>query len=188
MHSLYWIIRTEIIKKTLGVCLILGISILLLQNVFYVKTLFKTVDPFSYLSGHTSRVDYIEKFRPEYPVVQTANQLSMDNVKILALFVGNRRYYFDKDVEFALEKFKHTVAIPAPAGQLASELSGAGFTHVIVGVGRFKTWAKSVFQNDQLVNINHFFNAECKLVYTKNGYALFEILTYDRRLRNWYEP
>lgn len=142
---------------------------------FYVNHLFRTVEPFSYLYGHTSRVEYIEKFRPEYPVVQTANQLSMDKMKILALFLGNRRFYFDKDVEFALEKFKHTVSIPAPAGQLASELSDAGFTHVIVGVGRFKTWAKSVFQNDQLVIINHFFNTDCTLVYAKNGYALFEI-------------
>ena len=126
--------RIVMAKKFLGVCLVLSISILLVQNGFYINKLFLNVDPFSYLKGHISRDDYIEKFRPEYPVVQTANQLSIDNVKVLALFVGNRRYYFDKDVEFALEKLKHGVDPSTMAGQLATELSGAGFTHVIVGV------------------------------------------------------
>jgi hypothetical protein len=166
----------HVVKKSLGVCLVLIISIFLFQNGFYVRKLFLTVDPFSFLSGHTSRDDYIERFRPEYPVVQMANQLPVDNVKVLALFIGNRRYYFDKDVEFALEKFKHTADIPAPAGELAKELLKSEFTHVIVGAERFKTWAKNVFKNDQLTKINQFFNADCKLVYAKNGYALFEIL------------
>ena len=67
------------------------------------------------------------------------------------------------------------VEITTPVDSMATKLSNAGFTHVIVGIDLYKTWAKRVFQSDQLLKINHFFDADCKFVFAKNGYALFEI-------------
>ena len=168
--------RIKVKKNILKIFLLLIISILLLQNILYLKNLFLTVDPISYLNGSIDRDDYIERFRPEYPVVQVANHLSNENVKIIALFLGNRRYYFDKEVAFSSETFKNAVERSTPDKSIVTELSTAGFTHVIVNVGLFKTWAKSVFHNEQLIKINTFFDTNSKFIYAKNGYYLYEIL------------
>ena len=156
--------------------LISVVSMLLVLNFYYLKDLFLTVEPVAYLRGTISRVDYIEKFRPEYPLIQTANHLSGEKVKLLAMFLGKRSYYFKKDVEFAKETFRNAIEKSGSAEKVATELSSRGFTHAIVGIGLFKQWAERVFERQELVTINQFFAASCKPVAKKNGYALFEIL------------
>ena len=151
------------------------VTVLLAMNALYSYRLFIQVDPVSFLGGSVSRSEYIEKFRPEYPLVQTANSLMGEKVKLLALFLGNRRYYFEKQVEFDTSAFQEIVDGAASAEMVASALLQKNFTHVIVGVGLFQSWAKSVFQNDKRITINQFFQVHCKIIDQKNGYALFSI-------------
>ena len=165
--------RSIQLHQPLAIGLIIVLSILLAHNGFYVKQLFATVAPMDYLNDRLSRAEYIEAFRPEYPVVQTANQLPGEDIKILVLFMGNRRYYFDGDVEFALETFQDAAMMTGVP--IAATLSNSGFTHVIVGVHQFKIWAKNTFSGEQIQRINAFFDAGGQITDDKNGYALFEI-------------
>ena len=62
-----------------------------------------------YVVGETSREEYLSNKLPDYPAIQFANQIQNDKMKILALFVGKRLYYFDKPVEFGTQTFAKMV-------------------------------------------------------------------------------
>ena len=64
----------------------------------YIHALYLKVDPIPYISGQIDRDSYIKKFRPEYEVIRYANQHLPEDALILGLFIGNRRYYFDKKI------------------------------------------------------------------------------------------
>jgi hypothetical protein len=165
------------VKKPIsGLLLVVCLLVLLMQNVIYINNLFTTVQPISFLNGTVTRAEYIETFRPEYPTIQVANELSSENIKIMALFIGNRRYYFNQPVEFAIDRFKQKVEGSDMAADLTDNISLAGFTHVIVGAQLFNDWVQKSFDIDQLIVVRDFFSDHCRAVFTKNGYVLYEIL------------
>ncbi|PIE56638.1 MAG: hypothetical protein CSA34_03225 [Desulfobulbus propionicus] len=62
-------------------------------NTTYTYELYKKIDPLSYITGKTSRNDYIAAHRSEYPVVRFINNTLTPREKVLCLFLGNRGYY-----------------------------------------------------------------------------------------------
>jgi hypothetical protein len=64
-------------------------------NFQYLISQFAFVKPFNYISGRESRAEYITRYRPEFPVIEYANQTLQPTNKILCIFLGNRGYYFD---------------------------------------------------------------------------------------------
>ncbi len=59
--------------------------------------------PLEYISGKIDRDSYIERFWPEYKLIQYANTMLPEGTRILAVFLGNRGYYFDREVEFDIK-------------------------------------------------------------------------------------
>ena len=79
------------------------------MNATYVAAVFQSVNPVPYMTGKTSREEYLMDKLPEYPAIQFANQIDYDHMNILALFLGNRLYYFNKPVEFGTQTFARMV-------------------------------------------------------------------------------
>jgi hypothetical protein len=73
--------------------IVVGVSLLVCLNAVYIRQQFQRVQPISYLSGRIGREAYIQKYRPEFAVIQFANATLAEQVKIFCLFLGNRSYY-----------------------------------------------------------------------------------------------
>jgi len=66
------------------------LSFALWLNAYYILNQFKYVSPFSYLNGTLSRDQYINKYRPEYPVMQYINKNLPEDAKILFIYLGQK--------------------------------------------------------------------------------------------------
>ena len=77
---------------------VLGVALFLVPNLQYAKEQFQIVEPLRFLSGDISRDDYIQKFRPEYAAMRYINSHLPLDARVLGVFLGNRRYYCDRDL------------------------------------------------------------------------------------------
>jgi hypothetical protein len=137
--------------------------------------LFDVVDPFSYIGGRLSRDAYIEKHRPEYPVLQYANSHLDNKDKILGLFIGKRRYYSDREIIFDTDLFRQVLSTAPSADMVALDFHRAGVTHLLVRYDIFNNWSQAVFNGPEREKIRDFFKANLKLLFSKGGYGLYQL-------------
>ena len=147
------------------------------MNATYVAAVFRSVNPVPYVTGKTSREEYLVDKLPEYPAIQFANQINYDQVNILALFLGNRLYYFNKPVEFGTQTFAKMVNDTGEEMTLSSHIQKSGFTHGIIGIHHFETWANQVFDGKQKQIVSEWLKDDCRLLFSKNGFAVFELIS-----------
>jgi len=154
------------------------VTIILALNAAYIVKQFRYVDPFSYLGGRMSRQTYIAKYRPEYSIYQYVNRRLPDNAKILGLFLGNRRYYSERELIFGVGEFKEIVNRVDSEKKLLKELRDKGFCYLIIRFDLFNQWTNRQFDDRKKEMLKIFFAEHVRHVFSKNGYGLFE-LKYD---------
>ncbi len=157
------------------IIILLVASALLTYNGAYIYRQFNYVKPFDYLSGQTSRDDYIVRYRPEYSVVQYMNQTLPPNARVLALFLGNRGYYCDRDIIFGDGLFKKIVKNTVSADMIQAKLQKMGLTNLLIRYDLFNRWADSQFNHHEKELLKVFWAEYMTLIVSKYGYGLFEL-------------
>ena len=148
---------------------------MLAVNAFYVYQQFNYVQPLSYISGKVSRDEYIARYRPEYPLFQYANQHLPADARILAIFLGNRGYYSHREMFFGNALFKRLAQKSRSADRLSRALKLRGFSHVMVRYDLFNHWSAVQFNGSQKETIMRWFKRYTVLLYSSDGYGLFEL-------------
>jgi len=156
-------------------CILLMATILLSYNALYILKQFSYVDPISYISGKVSRDAYIAKYRPEYTIYQYANQHLSDRVKILGLFLGNRRYYCDRDLRFGNNLFRQIIKGADSSTTILAQLQRRGFTHLLIRYDLFNRWAGKQFDDNEKEILAAFSRLYLKSLISEDGYGLFEL-------------
>jgi len=149
------------------------------MNANYVINQFRSVDPFSYISGKVGRDAYITFRRPEFPVLTYANQYLSNNHVILGLFLGNRGYYSDRKLIFGEKWFTQSIVLSASVKDIQEDLIRSGYTHLLVNLDLVKQWRKTFDQPDQK-KIAEFFNHRVRLLKQNHAYVLFEVVPIFR--------
>lgn len=146
-------------------------------NAAYLVDQFRIVDPISYLRGEVSREAYILKHRPEYAVIQHANQHLPINARILVLFNGNRIYYIEREAISSSELFRSLVKKGQSSEVVRDELSRKGISHLLVGIELFNWWATAQFNDHEKQILNVLFQDHFKRLYQSHGYILFQVMS-----------
>jgi hypothetical protein len=144
-------------------------------NISYLFQQYRIVDPLSLIRKRISRDDYIEKFRPEYAAIQFANKHLPEDARILAIFLGNRSYYSDREMIFDFGLFKNSVHKAVSAEHLTRILKKRGITHLIVRYDLFSSWSESQFKGAEKAIIGALFINHASRIFSKAGYGLFEL-------------
>ena len=152
---------------------------LLTYNGIYIYQQFKHVNPFSYLSGQVSRDEYIVKYRPEYLVIQHVNQHLPDSAKILGLYLGNRGYYFDREILFGNGLFQKIVKKGNSPVYIKENLQKLGFTHLIIRYDLFNRWAEKQLVSGEKERVVKFFEKYLFKLYSQAGYGLFQFHDHE---------
>ncbi len=163
------------VAKAAGWSVMIAFSFLLSLNAIYLVEQFRRVDPSRYIFGNVSRDAYIEKRRPEYAALMHANEHLPPDARILAFFLGNRRYYSDREMIFKINIFKKAV-IPADSPSRISErLNKAGVTHLLIRYDAFNFWVKNNFDDRQKALISAFFKEKggASAMFSKGGWGLY---------------
>ena len=150
-------------------------AVVLSVNGIYMVQQFHYVRPFTYLSGQVSRDAYIEKYRPEYPIYRYANRHLPKHSKILGLFLGNRRYYCDRELIFGQNEFHKSVRQSDSAQILFMDLKENGYTHIIIRFDLFNWWADKQLGAAKKEMLQAFFATYLEPIVSKNGYGLFAL-------------
>ena len=161
-----------------GACI--GVAVLaaavLIFNGFYIRDQFKRVDPFSFISGRLGRDAYITRYRPEHTVVTYANENLAADAKLLVLFMGNRRYYSDRELVFGQLLFLKIVQNADNSTSIRDSLRQQGFSHLLIRYDLFNSWLGKQLSASQKEQAKVFFTRDVKQVLSSGGFGLFELL------------
>ena len=166
---------SETFAKILKGCVIVFITFLVSLNAFYIIGLFKVVEPMSYISGRVGRDEYIEKYRPEYAVINYANHNIPSNAKIMCMFLGNRSYYIDREVVFSYGLASKEVIQEYSSEKILVDLKKRNITHLLVRYDLFSKWLQDNYNEREKEVINNFFKKYTNLIFSKNGHGLYRL-------------
>ena len=155
--------------------ILMVVTFMLSQNGVYLCRLFNIVDPLPYLTKHVTREFYIEKFRPEFAALNYSNTNLNNGTKILALFLGNRRYYSDHEITFEIETFKNIVKTSETNEEILSQLKDCNYTELILNYEKIDHWISTNFSDREKKMIEDFFNLSVYRLFNKGGYGLYHL-------------
>ncbi len=144
-------------------------------NAVYIAERFVRVAPLEYIRGQVSRTDYITQHRPEYPLIQSANATVDADARILALFLGQRRYYFDREVVFNEGWLVKAVKDATSHEAIKHRLVAQGITHIMVRGDLFQQWLPMVLTPDEIGRLSRFWHLQLKMIKNSNGFLLYAI-------------
>lgn len=150
---------------------------LLLFNARYIHALYQKIDPWSYISGKIDRESYIKKFRPEYDLISYANQRLPENASILCLFIGNRIYYFNRNVNLDKGILRNAVLSSNTIKELSFDLRCAGVTDILLRYDLTNAWINNNFANNKRIMLKDFFERHTKILRSYGGYGLYKVET-----------
>jgi 4-amino-4-deoxy-L-arabinose transferase-like glycosyltransferase len=149
-------------------------GILALYPADYVIGQFNVVNAIPYIRGDIDRDAYITQFRAEYPAIRYANETLPGTARILAIFLGNRGYYFDRDVVFDMK-----LPIPAIGNDdshqtVESLLQKQGITHLLIRYDLFDRWLGTLTDHHREI-LARFFQNRARLLFSSGGHGLFAL-------------
>ena len=98
----------------------------------------------------------------------------------MALFVGNRRYYFGRDVFFGMNQFERIVKNTILSNEMLSKLVKMDVTHFLIGHSLMNRWANAKFNTAEKKKLRDFLKNDMKLLYARGGYGLYELKRENR--------
>jgi hypothetical protein len=151
------------------------VAVIFVVNLSYIVKQFHYVAPLSYIGKKIDRDAYIARYRPEHTIYRYANKHLPDEVKILGLFLGNRRYYCDRDLRFGNNLFRQIIKGADSSTTVLAQLQRRGFTHLLIRYDLFNRWAAKQFDDNEKEILGTFTLRYLKNLLTKDGYGLFEL-------------
>ena len=163
--------------RTSELLLMVIVAAMLGYNGEYILQQFQIVQPISYVSGKISRDQYIAMFRPEYPVIQYANNHVESNAKVLCLFLGNRGYYMHFQPVFK-HPAKNIFFDGSPSEKtdytIKKELIRRGINHILLRNDLTDNWFQHLEQRKKK-RLLVFFQKNTRQVYSRGGFTLYNI-------------
>ena len=182
LHNLLLISSEKFNASTYRYYHILVVSIalcLLTYNAVYIIAQFQTINPLSYLRGKLTREQFISHFRPEYPAIEFINTLP-EQSRILAVFLGNRGYYFDRPVDFDMKdggSMLYNVIRQARTEKQASELlKKQHISHLLIRLDLFMQWMEQQSEPMAKERLKFFLRTETRLLFEKNGHVVVQLI------------
>jgi hypothetical protein len=163
------------LNKTRRLGMVAAAFFALLMNAIYIEEQFSKVDPFGYIVGRVDRDTYIEKYRPEYSAIVYANENLPSDVKIMALFLGDRGYYCRQDIFFGINQFERIVKSTISSNEMSMELVRMDVSHLLIGRSLMNKWVNARFNAVEKKKVKEFFENNMKLLFAKGGYGLYEL-------------
>ena len=181
LHNLirYFNDREHRLTRQVGTAFTAAVVVLMLgMNTAYVVQQFKQVKPLDYISGKVTREAYILRHRPAYAVVDYANRHLPQDARIMGLFMGNRRYYCDRQLIFGESRLTKEVTRAQSTDSVGRSLNKQGYTHLILRFDLLKRWSGSLNDRERAILVD-FLNRDLELIYRKSGYGLYRLTHLD---------
>jgi hypothetical protein len=179
LENIFRMIKMRVTGFAQKICLgvVFGSVVLFLGlNFLYMLNQFKWVQPLKYLGGELQRDDYIEKHRPEYAAFKYINNHTAADAKILAVFLGNRSYYSDREIRFDFNRFIYDVFKKNYSNEMILDnFKNSGITHILIRYDLFNNWIQYNFDENEKQKIDFIFKNYTELLFSKNGHGVYHL-------------
>lgn len=166
--------KDSFVKYSISVSILIGlITAMFLYNSNYLFERFSKLEPMTYLSGQVSRDNYIEQRCPEYPLVQYANTHLDSDDRLLGMFIGQRRYYYDRDITFNEGLLLRAVRRAEEPHEVMTYLREKRVTHLMVRIDLFMEWLSFNITTVELKKFKKFWGMHTEKLQESNGFALY---------------
>jgi hypothetical protein len=152
-----------------------GLALFLIPNAGYLASQFSIVEPQRYLTGEIGRDDYIKKYRKEYATVQYINRFLPEDSKILGLYLGNRRYYCDRHLEFDEDFFRQALAVSESPDRLSEKIREKGFSHVFIRQDLYDQYILRNLPTDRRNLFQDWQSMQAVELFSDGGYRLLRL-------------
>ena len=166
--------RRTMIKKSGAALILITVLLMFYINASYAVKQFDLVKPFDYISGRIGRDEYIARYRSEFPVVDYANKNLAQDARVFGLFLGNRAYYWDRDLVFGDMRFHHALTRSESAQVLNRWFKEYGFTHLAIRFDILKKWSAELKDKERRILVE-FLKQSLDLLYSSGGYGLYRL-------------
>jgi hypothetical protein len=164
-----------VVRRTIAFGILAATTLMFGMNGAYLWGQYNHVDPMSYLSGRLSRDAYIQRYRPEYTTIEYANMNLSKHTKILCIFLGNRRYYSDREMIFGDIFFRTTVLKAETPEKILADLKEQKITHLLIRYDMFNHWMNQQLNIGSKKMLGVFFQDHSRRLFSKAGYGLYQI-------------
>ena len=124
-----------------------------------------------------TRDTYISKRWPEYPLIKHINDNLAPDARILGLFVGQRMYYFEREIVFSEGILGESLRGKPSPDDVLSFLRRHGITHLLIRWDLFHNWTQQALDNGEKDALKKFWEQHIQTIMANNGYYLFGIKT-----------
>ncbi len=169
-------ISNRLTRRGLGLTIGVMVVGMFFINARYAVHQYHQVAPLAYINGHTQREAYIARHRPEYTVINFANNSIPENARILGVFLGNRGYYSDREIFFDFKILAKSAKQFDDSETIRSRLKRRGITHLIVRYDFFNHWRGQVLATENRQALDAFFSQQTELIFEADGHGLFRCL------------
>ena len=166
--------KSRLARQTGAATMVMMVLLMLSMNAAYLVKQFELVKPLDYISGRVDRDAYISRHRSEYPIFEYTNRHLPEEAKIMGLFMGNRRYYCDRQLIFGEKQLTKEVIRAQSAEGLRLWFKKRGYTHVILRYDLFKQWSRSLTDTERKILVE-FLKEDLALVFRNNGLGLYRL-------------
>ncbi len=96
-----------------------------------------------------------------------------DDAKILAIFLGNRSYYSDRELIFGDNLFKKVVKKSNSSDMIKAEIQRLGITHLLIRYDIFNRWSGVQFNEKEKERLSSFLERNLNPLFSQSGYGLY---------------
>jgi 4-amino-4-deoxy-L-arabinose transferase-like glycosyltransferase len=151
------------------------VLVMLAWNAQYVYALYRKINPMPYIAGEVGREVYIKRFRPEYALISYINGKLPEDTIILCLFIGNRIYYFDRQINWNPEILTEAVNNADSIDQIGKNLAKLGITHLLVRFDLTQSWIRRTFDEEHEALLRAYLQNRATQIGNHGGYGLFAL-------------
>ena len=175
LHQLYSWLRNKYHESSGRIVFVIMVASFFSYNILYGIKLFNKIDPIPFIIGDVSRKEYLAKYIPHYSLNQLANELVAKDKKLLGVYLGNRRYYFNVPVILNSEYIFTLTSQVHNSDELKQQLRENNISHILLRLDLFKN--QLFYKNEREKNIiKDFFTNDVKLLKKEEVFGLYEIL------------
>ncbi len=155
------------------ILLSMAVIVMIGYNANYMAERIRKVQPMGYVSGKVSSDEYITKRRPEYPLIKYVNERLAPDAVLLGLFLGQRMYYFDRDITFNEGLLLNAVADSENAYDILQHLNKKKITHLMVRLDLYQNWLRMKLEPSDILKLNTFLQYHTHKIEEMNGFGLY---------------
>jgi hypothetical protein len=169
-------IDSSSLQTLLNFILSMVIIVMFAYNANYFVDRFRKVEPLEYFNGKVTRDVYIARRRPEYPLIKYLNAHLAPDALILGLFLGQRMYYFDREVSFNEGWLLKAIANSKSSQDIAMFFSEKGITHFMVRKDLFRNWLGQNIKPSDVQKFQEFWKGHIRKLKEVNGFVLYSLV------------